>query len=205
QRTSALVHSKVAVSAYWPFLSSAVDERDFENRLEIASTRIASLVDPILLDDVLSSLREDYRLVTGAKNPFADDDDDDPKSEGEKKDKDEQDDADDKAEDETGTDNDDDSDDKDENGQDDDADDDDDSNDDDQDDKDKSGQPSWLKSKNKDESKTGSRNLDQLKKDLTVKQLGEVATGKAHHNVTVAEQGTIQKHWKNEVGTSKSA
>jgi hypothetical protein len=108
QRTSALIHGKVAVAAYWPFLSSAYSERDFENRLSLSLDRIAGLVSPDVLDEVLSSLRDDYRAVTGAskkdddksKNPFAkndddddsdDDSDDDKKSKKDKKDSDDDD------------------------------------------------------------------------------------------------------------------
>lgn len=60
---AALVHGKVAVAAYWPFLSGAVDEADYENRFEIVSNKIENLVAPEAFIEVVSSLRDDFRAV----------------------------------------------------------------------------------------------------------------------------------------------
>lgn len=64
QQQAGLVHAKVAVAQYWPFLSRATNEKDFENRLDLTQERIAALVPSEYYDDVISSLRDDYRLVT---------------------------------------------------------------------------------------------------------------------------------------------
>lgn len=71
QRTASLVHGKVAVASYWPFLSSAVSEGDFETRLDLVLDKIASLVPAEVLDEVVSSLRDDYRLVAEASEKEA--------------------------------------------------------------------------------------------------------------------------------------
>lgn len=141
QKQAGLVHAKVAASQYWPFLSRAVSESDFENRLSLTESRIAALVPAELLDEVLSSLRDDYRLVTAkGENPFAkDDDDDDDEADNDDKDSKDPDD-----------DSDDDDDDSDENKDDDSKSDD---NDDDDDDDSDDNKPAFLKGKDADENK----------------------------------------------------
>jgi hypothetical protein len=79
QKRASLTHAKVAVAQYWPFLSRAADERDFENRLSLTLDRIAARVPAETYDDVIASLREDFSRLAGGKgeNPFAKDDDPD--------------------------------------------------------------------------------------------------------------------------------
>lgn len=158
-RTSALTHGKVAVAAYWPFLAASYSEQDFENRLSLSLSRISSLVAPEVLDEVVSSLRDDYRLVTTAEKggkPWEKDDDDDDKKDL----KDESDKAQGQSNDETGQDDDDDDDDAkgDDEGESD--------SDDDDDDDSKGNQPNFLKKKQRDDSHTDKS--DKAKKESSI-------------------------------------
>lgn len=71
-RTSSLVRGKVASAAWWPFLSSATSETDFDNRLSLVAERIEAAVDPEVYDDVISSLRDDFRAVAGYSDTHRD-------------------------------------------------------------------------------------------------------------------------------------
>lgn len=143
QKRSSLTHAKVAVAQYWPFLSRATSEKDFENRLSLTQDRIAAIVPAETYDDVISSLRDDFSRLAGGKgeNPFAKDDDDN------------NDEADNDDKDSKSSKSDDDSDDDSDDGSDDDSDSDDDSkdsksdDDSDDDDDDDDDKPDFLKSK----------------------------------------------------------
>lgn len=71
RKTASLVRGKVATAAYWPYLSGATSERDFDNRLSVFAERIEAAVDPDVYADVVSSLRDDYRAVKEASRNSA--------------------------------------------------------------------------------------------------------------------------------------
>lgn len=148
QKRAGLTHAKVAVAQYWPFLSRAVSQKDFENRLSLTQDRIAALVPAESFEDVLASLRDDFRALAGkGENPFAKDDDSDD-DEADNDDKDSKDD-----------DSDDDSDDSDDSKSDDDDDDDD-------DDSKKSNFPPKKKSDSKKDSDSDDSEVDHQKPDF---------------------------------------
>jgi hypothetical protein len=112
-RQASLTHAKVAVAQYWPFLSRATSEKDFENRLSLTLDRIAARVPAETFEDVVNSLRDDFRALAGkGENPFAkDDDSDDDEADDDDKDSKSDDDSDDSDSDDDSDDKDDDSDD----------------------------------------------------------------------------------------------
>lgn len=61
--TASVVKGKVKVAGYWPFLAGAINPDDFENRLSIVSNKINSAVDDSVREEVVASLRDDYRLL----------------------------------------------------------------------------------------------------------------------------------------------
>lgn len=58
-----MAHAKVAAASVWPFLASAQSEDEFEHRLALAFDKVAARVEPALLDTLVASMREDYRLL----------------------------------------------------------------------------------------------------------------------------------------------
>jgi hypothetical protein len=76
QKQASLAHAKVAVAQYWPFLSRATSQDDFENRLSLTLDRIAARVPAETFEDVVNSLRDDFRALAGNKNVWGDDKDD---------------------------------------------------------------------------------------------------------------------------------
>lgn len=69
--TASLTRGKVAVAQYWPFLAHAESEEDFVNRLEIVSNKIEAAVGTETYDEVVKSLRDDFRAVYEASRSSA--------------------------------------------------------------------------------------------------------------------------------------
>lgn len=71
QQHERMVRAKVAVAGYWPFLSAALSEREFGHRLALVEDRVEELFpEPGFRDQVVASLREDYRSArTAAAQP----------------------------------------------------------------------------------------------------------------------------------------
>lgn len=65
KRSMRLTAAKVAVAPVWPFLALAATEAEFGHRLALADSHITAAVDADLRDEVLASLREDFRVTSG--------------------------------------------------------------------------------------------------------------------------------------------
>lgn len=62
-----LTRAKVAVASLWPFLALAQSEREFDHRLALASDRFDQRVEADLLEPLLASLREDFRVTAASE------------------------------------------------------------------------------------------------------------------------------------------
>lgn len=73
-RALRMAHAKVGVAGLWPFLALAQSEQEFDNRLALATDHIANAVPVDLLEPVISSLWDDFRAVTAAKDAEGEED-----------------------------------------------------------------------------------------------------------------------------------
>lgn len=64
-RSLRLTTAKVAVAGVWPFLALARSGAEFSHRLALVDDHITATVDSDLHDEVIASLREDFRTVAG--------------------------------------------------------------------------------------------------------------------------------------------
>lgn len=79
-----MTRAKVATASLWPFLALAQSESEFDHRLALASDRFVQKVDADLLEPLLASLREDFKLASSSEEDEAEEESTEDKGEWQK-------------------------------------------------------------------------------------------------------------------------